>query len=612
MLGILSDAAWTRSRVDTLPPRWAKRLLRKWELTQTSDYYRANVELRESTESLLRVRIPLDASDADICEAAKQLADRCMGRAALFRDLKTLRSSMERICAGQGIEPPPADMKNSPAVARMTCPLWWRRKLRKHQGRTVEAAAIHLGRVSKNRDPYVSNEGLRARLQQNARNAASLESTIARNELGQEFTLAELAATSTTNKNIRRGELMARIAGFERIALANAHAGLFLTMTCPSRFHKCRLVNDGRSVIENPNYAATENPRTAQAYLQKVWSCIRAELKRRELGVYGFRIAEPQHDGTPHWHLLLFCDAQQVQAIEGIVRKHCLKDSPDEPGAREHRCDIKRIDWNKGSAAGYVAKYVSKNIDGEHVGQDLDGRPAKETAIRVEAWASRWGIRQFQQIGGPPVGVWRELRRVRSLPAGAPKHLRDAHAAANKANEIKGRQGPCVAWDRYCEAQGGVFCGRKARIKLMMVAPEKLGRYGDEQAARPVGIETLVKELMSTATDAGSAYRLVYWSAESTRHNWEIVRKAGQTAHGGFPAGRAMPATPWTSVNNCTDERPENIAPGRNREGVTTVEDCGCQPYPMAPMHDSQSSDSFRPFSMARTTRQWSTPPFME
>lgn len=556
MLGILSDAAWTRSRVDTLPPRWAKRLLRKWELTQANDYYRANVELRESTESLLRVRIPLDASDADICEAAKHLADRCMGRAALFRDLKTLRASMERICAGQGIEPPHVDLKDPPAVARMTCPLWWRRKLRKHQGRTVEAAAIQLGRVSKNRDPYVSNEGLRARLQQNARNAASLESTIARNELGQEFTLAELAATSTANKNIRRGELMARIAGFERIALASAHAGLFLTMTCPSRFHKCRLVNDGRSVIENPNYAAAENPRTAQAYLQKVWSCIRAELKRRELGVYGFRIAEPQHDGTPHWHLLLFCDAQHLPAIEGIVRKHCLKDSPDEPGAHEHRCDIKRIDWTKGSAAGYVAKYVSKNIDGEHVGQDLEGQPAKETALRVEAWASRWGIRQFQQIGGPPVGVWRELRRVRSLPAGAPKHLRDAHAAANKANEIKGRQGPCVAWDRYCEAQGGVFCGRKARIKLTMVAPERLGRYGDEQTARAVGIETWVAELMSTATDAGPTYRLVYWSVESTHHDWEIVRKAEPTAQGRFPAGRAMPGPPWTCVNNCTAKEP--------------------------------------------------------
>jgi len=596
VLGILSDAAWTRSRVDTLPPRWAKRLLRKWELTKASDYYRANVELRESTDSLLRVRIPLDASDADICEAAKQLADRCMGRAALFRDLKTLRASMERICAGQGIEPPNVDLKDPSAVARMTCPLWWRRKLRKHQGRTVEAAAIHLGRVSKNRDPYVSNEGLRARLQQNARNAASLESTIARNELGQEFTLAELAATSTANKSIRRGELMTRIAGFERIALTSAHAGLFLTMTCPSRFHKCRLVNDGRSVIENPNYSPKENPRTAQAYLQKAWSCIRAELKRRELGVYGFRIAEPQHDGTPHWHLLLFCDAQHLQVIEGIVRKHCLKDSPEEPGAREHRCDIKRIDWTKGSAAGYVAKYVSKNIDGEHVGQDLDGRPAKETALRVEAWASRWGIRQFQQIGGPPVGVWRELRRIKNLPAGSPQHLRDAHAAANKAQRLKGRQDPCVAWDRYCEAQGGVLCGRKARIKLMMAAPERLGRYGDEQAARAVGIETWAAELMSTATDACLAYHMVYWSAESTRHDWEIVRKAEPTAQGEFPAGRAMPAPPWTCVNNCTDGESKTVAAGRSHENARAAGASNAKPASITRMR-TESRDRFSAYT---------------
>lgn len=80
---------------------------------------------------------------------------------------------------------PPPHTKDQPAVSRMTCPDWWRRQLRKHQGRIIEAAAIRLGYVNKNRDLYVSEERFKARMQQNRRNEAALEATTARNELGQ-------------------------------------------------------------------------------------------------------------------------------------------------------------------------------------------------------------------------------------------------------------------------------------------------------------------------------------------------------------------------------------------------------------------------------------------
>ncbi len=101
---------------------------------------------------------------------------------------------------------------------------------------------------------------------------------------------------------------------------------------------------------------------------------IRAKLKRDNLEVYGlrftvygFRIAEPQHDGTPHWHLLLF------------MPHYAMQTDGNEPGAQQHRFKAIPIDKSKGSAVGYIAKYISKNIDGSSI---------QEATEQVEAWAS--------------------------------------------------------------------------------------------------------------------------------------------------------------------------------------------------------------------------------
>ncbi|ARV18493.1 hypothetical protein AEP_01547 [Curvibacter sp. AEP1-3] len=552
-----TDAEWTYGRTSNLPPRWESRLLKAWKRRSKSDYYGANVELRETTESLLRVRIPLDASDADVCEAAKLLAERCAGRAELFHTAAELRAAMERLCNGQGITPPPEKTRNGPAISRMCCPLWWRRKLRKHQGHTVEAAAIRLGFVNRLRDLYVSNERLRARIQQNQRNTATLEATIATNEYGQHFTLAELAAKGTANKAIRRAELMTRISGFERLALSMGHVGQFITITCPSRFHRFLTVNNGAMVVDNKNYDAAENPKTAQRYLAKVWSRIRSHLARQGIALYGIRIAEPQHDGTPHWHLLVFCLKESVSRVQEIMKKHALNDNPNEPGAQERRCDFKLMDPAKGSAAGYVAKYIAKNIDGQYVGNDLNGQPATTTAIRVEAWATTWGIRQFQQVGGPPVGVWRELRRIEALPANAPAHLKRAHDAVNKIAVIEGRDNASAAWDEYCRAQDGPFSGRRAPIKLAMYSSEKLGMYGDPASQKPFGVETTAFETYADPNSAGnSLVRAVYWVVESKRLTWEITSRNNRPALIGEQfAERMQSDQPWTSVNNCTERK---------------------------------------------------------
>lgn len=97
------------------------------------------------------------------------------------------------------------------------------------------------------------------------------------------------------------------------------------------------------------------------------------------------------------------------------------------------------------------------------------------------------------------------------------------------------------------KAQGGVFCGRKARIKLSMAELQGTGQYGDAASPRPFGVQT------TSMAMHGSEERLVHWIVESTRHVWEFVSRQDSAP---VFAKQATPAEPWTRVNNCTDKSP--------------------------------------------------------
>lgn len=510
--------------VKGLPRRWGVKAYRELKAAAAQpDRYAA---LSAMLDTLAESPLPLDTSDAQIVLKAQQWAAECYRQADATSDKDSIRRRCNWLIARRGIMPPTHE-KFAPYFARATDPGWWTKQLRAYCGRKFEHAAIRLGFVSKFAGAYASDETVKRRTEQVKRNRKILASTQLENELEQRFTLAELAAKGNANKSIRRGELMLRMRGIEDIATELGDVGLFVTLTCPSKYHAIQW----GSGTTNPRYNGS-TPREAQAYLMQVWARVRAKLHRNGCRPYGFRIAEPHHDGCPHWHLLLFVAPHHAALLEASIREHGLAEDGDEPGAASQRVKIVKIDAAKGTAAGYIAKYVSKNIDAEHVadhdqqdgltvGADLVGDEHIHPSQRVEAWASTWGIRQFQGIGCPPVTVWRELRRIEeSRIAKAPEDIKQAWQAAQKIDGIQQAD-----FGNYIRAQGGVNQGRHYRIGVALKQTEIEGRYGLEEGRRPVGVY---------------ARRIPTAVYESTRYQW---KRGGRIAE---------PAFAWTRVNNCT------------------------------------------------------------
>ncbi|MCX2960058.1 MAG: replication endonuclease, partial [Serratia symbiotica] len=59
-----------------------------------------------------------------------------------------------------------------------------------------------------------------------------------------------------------------------------------------------------------------------------------------------------------------FMRPECVEQAREIFRTYALKEDGHEPGAQENRFQVVPIDKAHGSATGYIAKYISKNIDG--------------------------------------------------------------------------------------------------------------------------------------------------------------------------------------------------------------------------------------------------------
>ena len=402
---------------------------------------------------------------------------------------------------------------------RLSDAAFWLRRMRRKTVQIVAQIERAVNQVSKRKAIYCGDASFAHFKHSQYLSEQFMQSTYLENEDGLSIPLSEVAAHTVSNPAIRRAELMVRIRGFEEVAKHCGHAAVFTTLTTPSRFHATH--SNGTA---NPKYDGS-SVTDAQEYLNHVWQLIRAKLDRSEIKPYGFRVVEPHHDGTPHWHLLLFMPTEAVSTFKQITSAYALLDSPDEKGAKDYRVNFVDIDASKGSAAGYIAKYVAKNIDGFSLDTDRHGVQAIDAAQRTSAWARANNIRQFQQIGGPSVTVWRELRRLKGCETPF-NDLNDSYHAADSAN-----------WAAFCFAMNAVNTKRsdhrlspyyaiKDTEAIDYLSGEitlsKLNKYGEQRKASVTGL----------------SFR--DFSFNTRLHKWRVQRKPpsrdGSPPLGGVPS----------------------------------------------------------------------------
>lgn len=204
----------------------------------------------------------------------------------------------------------------APDIARMFNEVWWRGRLRRIAAAWREHLQIAVGNVSKKRHAYASKNCVTDWREQKRRTREFLKGLDLEDEDGNRISLIEKYDGSVANPAIRRCELMTRIRGFENICNELGYVGEFYTLTAPSKYHATT-----KAGYRNSKWNGA-SPSDTQSYLTGLWARIRAKLHREEIRIFGIRVAEPHHDGTPHWHLLMFMLPEDVERVRLIIRDY--------------------------------------------------------------------------------------------------------------------------------------------------------------------------------------------------------------------------------------------------------------------------------------------------
>ena len=165
--------------------------------------------------------------------------------------------------------------------------------------------------------------------------------------------LSDIFISANHSPNRYYSEIQNRVNTLSTLAKERGLQALFITLTLPSEYHKCKQLRRkgiADKLIPNPKYNGT-TPKDGVKVLTKMFAKLRHDrvLKdglTKENRIY-FRVNEPHKDGTPHTHILMFVPVDRVGRVKKAFKR--LFDIR----ANDIQDDIQ-------NSTSYVMKYINK------------------------------------------------------------------------------------------------------------------------------------------------------------------------------------------------------------------------------------------------------------
>lgn len=490
-----------------------------------------------------------DMTLSDALTVYQKLADRALLLNITPPYYESLRTDRDR-----RTEP---DVEKLPgAFLRLSCADWWNRKLWRLRRIWREEQSRAACLVSRKKSAYLSRDALTEFREQRRRMKQFLKSHELVNDDGFTIDLADAYYSGNSNPLHRRHEMMANMKGLELIAQERGDEAVFVTVTCPSAWHATTA--DGHP---NPKWNGSTIRDTSDYLVNVFFAAVRKKLNRKNLRWYGVRVAEPHHDGTVHWHMMIFVRPEDRETIVNEMQDIAIREDRDELGDDiTPRFKQELITPDKGTPTSYIATYIGKNLDkgavkgndpktGNPLVDNESGLAMAESVERAVGWAGLHGVRQFQFFGIPSRQVWRELRRLacqlQRNPQG-PQKLKDPAMD----NVMLAADAGCFA--SYITKQGGVLIPRKDYVvRTAYDIADKPNDYG-ETGLQIYGI---------WSPHLGEASRIC-----THPDNWTLVKKQPKPKDDAPEPGSEVDlpggfAAPWTRGNNCPTEQKTGISP---------------------------------------------------